>query len=46
MELSGKIFKVMPLETGEGKNGVWKKAESPAKTFPFQFHRLPVSYLS
>ena len=27
MELSGKIFKVMPLETGEGKNGVWKKQQ-------------------
>ena len=27
MEISGKIFKVMPLETGEGKNGVWKKQQ-------------------
>lgn len=27
MELSGKIFKVMPLESGEGKNGVWKKQQ-------------------
>ena len=25
MELSGKVFKVMPVESGEGKNGVWKK---------------------
>ena len=25
MEISGKIFKVMPLESGEGKNGTWKK---------------------
>jgi hypothetical protein len=23
--LSGKIFKVLPLESGEGKNGTWKK---------------------
>ncbi len=27
MELSGKIFKVNPLQTGEGKNGPWKKQE-------------------
>ena len=25
MEISGKILKVMPLESGEGKNGTWKK---------------------
>ncbi len=25
MELSGKVFKVMPVESGEGKNGTWKK---------------------
>ena len=25
MEISGKIFKVMPLERGERKNGTWKK---------------------
>lgn len=23
--LNGKIFKVLPLESGEGKNGTWKK---------------------
>lgn len=27
MELSGKVFKVMPVESGEGKNGVWKKQQ-------------------
>jgi hypothetical protein len=27
MELSGKIFKVNPLQTGEGKNGPWQKQE-------------------
>jgi len=27
MELSGKVFKVMPLESGEGKNGTWKKQQ-------------------
>jgi len=25
MEASGKIFKVLPKDTGEGKNGTWKK---------------------
>ncbi len=25
MELSVKVFKVMPVESGEGKNGTWKK---------------------
>lgn len=25
MELSGKVFKVLPVESGEGKNGTWKK---------------------
>ncbi len=25
MELSGKIFKVLPVESGEGRNGTWKK---------------------
>lgn len=27
MELSGKVFKVMPVESGEGKNGTWKKQQ-------------------
>ena len=27
MELKGKIYKVNPVQTGEGKNGVWKKQE-------------------
>lgn len=25
MEISGKVFKVLPVESGEGKNGTWKK---------------------
>lgn len=27
MEISGKVFKVMPVETGEGRNGTWKKQQ-------------------
>lgn len=27
MELSGKVYKVMPVESGEGKNGTWKKQQ-------------------
>jgi hypothetical protein len=27
MEIKGKVFKIMPLQTGEGKNGTWKKQE-------------------
>lgn len=27
MELYGKITKLLPLQTGEGKNGTWKKQE-------------------
>jgi len=27
MEISGKIIKVLPLQSGQGKNGVWKKQE-------------------
>lgn len=27
MELKGTIKKVLPLQTGDGKNGVWKKQE-------------------
>ncbi len=38
MELSGKIFKVLPKETGEGKNGAWTKQsiviETPHERYP------------
>ncbi len=27
MEISGNIIQVLPLQTGEGKNGQWKKQE-------------------
>jgi len=27
MELSGKIVKILQLQTGQGKNGVWKKQD-------------------
>ena len=27
MELSGTISKILPLQTGQGKNGVWKKQD-------------------
>lgn len=27
MELSGKIIKILPLQSGQGKNGVWKKQD-------------------
>lgn len=27
MEISGKLIKILPLLTGEGKNGTWKKQE-------------------
>jgi len=27
MELSGKISKILPLQTGQGKNGIWKKQD-------------------
>jgi len=27
MELSGKVIKILPLQTGTGKNGTWKKQE-------------------
>lgn len=32
MELSGKVFKVMPVESGEGKNGTWKKQQVVIET--------------
>ena len=27
MEINGKVFKVLPLQKGEGKNGPWQKQE-------------------
>ncbi|MCC5930027.1 MAG: DUF3127 domain-containing protein [Cyclobacteriaceae bacterium] len=27
MEISGKIVSILPAQTGQGKNGVWKKQE-------------------
>ena len=27
MEITGKIIKILPLQTGTGKNGTWKKQE-------------------
>ena len=32
MELTGKIIKVLPLQSGSGKNGVWKKQEFVIET--------------
>jgi len=32
MELTGKIIKILPLQTGTGKNGVWKKQEFVLET--------------
>jgi len=32
MELSGKVFKVLPVESGEGKNGIWKKQQIVIET--------------
>ena len=33
MELTGKIINILPLQTGEGKNGTWKKQEYIIETF-------------
>ena len=33
MELTGKIISALPLQTGEGKNGPWKKQEYIIETF-------------
>lgn len=33
MELTGKIINLLPLQTGEGKNGPWKKQEYIIETF-------------
>jgi len=27
MEITGKLIQILPLQTGEGKNGVWKKQD-------------------
>lgn len=27
MEISGKVYKILALQTGEGKNGTWKKQQ-------------------
>ena len=27
MELTGKLTQVLPIQSGEGKNGIWKKQE-------------------
>ncbi len=27
MELTGKVIKIIPLQSGTGKNGIWKKQE-------------------
>lgn len=27
MDLSGKVIQILPLQTGEGRNGVWKKQD-------------------
>ena len=32
MELRGKIIKLLPLQTGTGKNGIWKKQEYVIET--------------
>ena len=32
MELTGKIIKILPLQTGTGKNGTWKKQEFVVET--------------
>lgn len=38
MEITGKIIKALPLQSGQGKNGVWKKQdyilEIPSEKFP------------
>jgi hypothetical protein len=38
MEISGKIIKALPLQSGQGKNGPWKKQdyilEIPSEKFP------------
>lgn len=37
MEIKGRIVQVLPLQTGEGKNGVWKKQEFILETADSQY---------
>lgn len=37
MELKGKLLQLLPLQTGEGKNGPWKKQEIIIETTEGQF---------
>jgi hypothetical protein len=32
MEITGKVTKILPLQTGEGRNGSWKKQEFIVET--------------
>ena len=32
MEITGKVIKTLPLQSGEGKNGIWKKQEYVIET--------------
>jgi hypothetical protein len=32
MEIKGKVIQIMPLQTGEGKNGTWKKQDFVIET--------------
>ena len=32
MEVTGKIIKILPIQTGEGKNGIWKKQDFVIET--------------
>lgn len=32
MDLSGKVIQILPLQTGEGRNGVWKKQDYIVET--------------
>lgn len=32
MEIEGKLFQIMPLQSGEGRNGIWKKQEFVIET--------------
>ncbi len=33
MEITGNLIHMLPLQTGQGKNGVWKKQEFVIETF-------------
>ena len=32
MEITGKVIKTLPLQSGEGRNGIWKKQEYVIET--------------